>query len=299
MAKLAPVGMAALAAVVLASPQLIAIAQQTRSGGASSPAGGLEASYRDYSSSLPSMFAPSPRLAQLGLGHLAFIFHGPVTDGVPDFGLVLTVLAVAGLLPSWRRRSAWLLALLWLGCAALALGPVLRVGSHLLLPGAQLDGHWRVSAVMPFTWFAQIPGLSGFREPDRMMMLGIVPAALLAGAAVNWLRYHLRPAPAVSVIAVVAVLGVLEAGWSGNPLVGTVPTALPAVDRPIAADHSRSIVLDVPFGLRGGTLSTAARSTRTRRCWPPPTGTRGRWGSSPGSRCRPSTGSAGTRFTAA
>jgi len=31
-----------------------------------------------------------------------------------------------------------------------------------------------------------------------------------------------------------------------------MPTSLPAVDRPIAADHSRSIVVDVPFGLRGG-----------------------------------------------
>ena len=31
-----------------------------------------------------------------------------------------------------------------------------------------------------------------------------------------------------------------------------MPTALPALDRPIAADHSDSIVLDVPFGLRGG-----------------------------------------------
>ena len=29
-------------------------------------------------------------------------------------------------------------------------------------------------------------------------------------------------------------------------------TALPALDRPIAADHSGSIVLDLPFGLRGG-----------------------------------------------
>jgi hypothetical protein len=86
-----------------------------------------------------------------------------------------------------------------------------------------------------------------------MMMLGLIPAALLAGAAVNWLRYHLRPAAAVSAIAVVAVLGALEAGWSGNPLIGTVPTALPAVDGPIAADHSRSIVVDVPFGIRGGT----------------------------------------------
>jgi len=245
--------MAALAAVVLASPQLIAIYQQVKAGGLGSPPGSLMSSYRDYSSSLPSMFAPSPRLAQLGLGHLGFIFHGPVTDGVPDFGLVLTAAAVAGLALSWRRGSAWLLALLWLACAALSLGPVLRVGSHLLIPAAQLEGHWRMSGVMPFTWFARIPGLSGFREPDRMMMLGLVPAALLAGAAVNWLRYHLRPAAAVCAIVVVAAAGALEAGWSGNPLIGTVPTALPAVDGPIAADHSRSIVLDIPFGIRGGT----------------------------------------------
>ena len=30
-------------------------------------------------------------------------------------------------------------------------------------------------------------------------------------------------------------------------------TALPAVDRPVAADHWASIVVDVPFGVRGGT----------------------------------------------
>lgn len=31
-----------------------------------------------------------------------------------------------------------------------------------------------------------------------------------------------------------------------------MPTALPALDGPIAADHSGSIVLDIPFGLCGG-----------------------------------------------
>ena len=31
-----------------------------------------------------------------------------------------------------------------------------------------------------------------------------------------------------------------------------MPTARPALDRPIAADHSGSIVVDVPFGVRGG-----------------------------------------------
>jgi hypothetical protein len=251
--QLGPAALAGVVAVVLASPQLVAIYHQLHSGGGSSPPGSLMMSYRDYSSSLPSMFAPTPRAAQLGLGGIGFIFHGPVNDGIPDFGLVLTIAALAGLALSWRRRSAWLLAVLWLACAALALGPVLRVGSHLLIPVPQQVNNWRLSGLMPFTWFAKIPGLSGFREPDRMMMLGIVPAALLAGALADWLRRRARLAVAVPVLAVIAVLGALEAGWAGNKTIGTVPTSLPAVDGQIAADHSHSLVVDVPFGLRGGT----------------------------------------------
>ena len=247
-AKLRAAGLAAVVAAVLASPQLVAIIQQARAGGMTSPPGSLQASYRGYSGSLPDMFAPSPRIADFGLGGIGFMFRGPLGDGIPTFGLLLSVLAAAGTALLWRRVSARLLALCWLGCAALALGPVLRVGPHLLIPVSQLAGNWRVSAVLPFTWFAKLPGLSGFREPDRMMMLGILPAALLAGGAVDWLRYHAAPA----IVAVVA-LGVLEAGWSGNAFIGTMPTALPALDGRIAADHSGSIVVDVPFGIRGGT----------------------------------------------
>jgi hypothetical protein len=101
---------------------------------------------------------------------------------------------------------------------------------------------------MPFTWFVHLPGMSGFREPDRFTVLGLVPAALLAGAAVAWLRAHLRP-----LLVVVAALALLEAGWSGVSRITTMPAAMPALEGPIAADHSRSIVVDVPFGVRGGT----------------------------------------------
>ncbi len=249
-AKLRTAGLAAAVAVALASPQLGAMIQQAGAGGMTSPPGTLQASYRGYSASLPGMFAPSPRIADFGLGGQPVIFHGPLGDGIPTFGLLLSVLAVAGTALLWRRVSARLLALCWLACAALALGPVLRVGPHLLIPAAHLVGNWRVSGIMPFTWFARLPGLSGFREPDRMMMLGILPAALLAGGAVDWLRYHAAPA----LVAVLA-LGVLEAGWSGNAFIAAMPTALPAVDGRIAADHSGSIVVDVPFGIRGGTYT--------------------------------------------
>jgi len=105
----------------------------------------------------------------------------------------------------------------------------------------------RVSGLMPYTWFVRIPGLASFREADRLAILGLVPAALLAGAAVNWLRYHAKP-----LLAVVLVLGILEAGFSGTGKVRSIPTSYPNVDAGIAADHSPSIVVDVPFGLRGG-----------------------------------------------
>jgi hypothetical protein len=196
----------------------------------------------------PAIFGASPRAVRLGLSVLKPVgYRGPLLDGVLTFGLVLSLLAVLGVVVSWRRRSAWKLAALWLGSAALALGAVLKIGTHTYMPFAQTWHGVRLSGLMPYTWFVQIPGLAGFREAGRLTMLGLLPAALLAGAAVDWLRRR-----AALLLIPVLVLGALEAGWAGNLAVGTMPTALPALDRPIAADHSGSIVVDVPFGVRGG-----------------------------------------------
>jgi hypothetical protein len=82
---------------------------------------------------------------------------------------------------------------------------------------------------------------------SRPALLGLVGAALLAGNAVDWLSRHAR-----ALIVAVAALAVLEAGWSGSPGPGAMPTTQAALDRSIAADGSGSIVLDLPFGLRGG-----------------------------------------------
>jgi hypothetical protein len=169
--------------------------------------------------------------------------------------VVLTVLALAGLAVSRRRGSAWMLAALWLVCAWLALGPTLWVGSTAHVPFQQDWNGERVSPVMLYTWVMHVPGLSALREADRFALLGLVGAVLLAGSAVDWilLRRHVRHAiPAAAVVAALTVLAALEAGWSGTRSVGIMPTTLPALDRPIAADHSGSVVVDAPFGLRGG-----------------------------------------------
>jgi hypothetical protein len=248
---------AAVAAVV-ASPQLIAMLQQAVTGGATVSAHVLAHTGTSYGVGLFDLVAPSQRVAFFGLGGVAAAAAragGPAAEGMPMYGLALTVLAGLGLAASWRRRSAWLLAALWLTCAWLALGAALWIGTTSHVPFQQQWNGEQVSPVMLYTWIMRVPGLSALREADRFALLGLVGAALLAGAAADWLfrRHKVWPAKAAAAgLAALAALAVFEAGWSGSHAVGTMPTTLPALDHPIAADHSDSIVVDAPFGLRGG-----------------------------------------------
>jgi len=247
-ANAALAGLAVAVALVVASPQLGAMIVQYRQGGA---AVGPQVQARwdaSFGTPLPALFAPSPRLADFGLAGLASLFSYPhPREGAPTFGVALTALALLGLVVGWRRRGTRLLALAWLGAAALALGPVLAIGRRAFVP---LPVHWhgvQVSALMPYTWFIRVPALDAFREADRLALLGLLPAALLAGGAVEWLSRRSRP-----LLVTALALAVLEAGYSGYSRIGTVPTAIPRLDGPIAADHSGSVVVDIRFGLRGG-----------------------------------------------
>ncbi len=190
--RLRATAIAGAAFVVLGSAQLVAMFHQTRSSGTVTQATWL--GYTSWVANVKDLVAPSPRLADdpgvSGLGR--FYYWQTTFENLNTFGVMLGVLAVTGLIVSWRRRSAWLLALLWAGGAALALGPVLKVGYHTYVPLAQ---HWnglRVSALLPYTWFIRVPGLSIFREADRMTLLALVGAALLAGAGVDWLVRQAR-----------------------------------------------------------------------------------------------------------
>lgn len=229
---------AGVVALIVAAPQLIAIAHASAAG---SPPASLSAPAYVQGIRLPDMFLPSPRVTDFGL-------HIPHAQNASTFGATATLLALTGLVLAWRRRNAWLLALLWVSAAALALGSDIIVTSGIVTPLPEMFQGIKISSVLPFTWFVRIPGLSGFREPSRIAELGLVPVALLAGFTVNWLRLR-APALLVPVLA----LGLLEAGLAAPPGAKTMPTSYPALDRPIAADNSGSVVLDIPFGLRGGT----------------------------------------------
>ncbi len=266
--SLAVSGLAVAVALVVASPQLIAMAQQARSGGAFARPAELAGTYLLYGAQLPGLFGPSPRLGSAGLSWLASGYHYPqAAEGVPAFGLALTLAALAGLILSvrpggrapWRRSTAWLLAAGWLGSAALALGPTLRLGTRTYVPLAQAWHGVQVSLAMPYTWLVRVPGLSAFREADRLALAGLAAAALLAGftadrlaRAVRERRAGLRASAPLAAAAVLALVAVLEMGWSGFPHRTTIPAAYPDLDLPIADDFSSSVVVDIPFGLRGG-----------------------------------------------
>jgi hypothetical protein len=258
-AALAALLLAAAVATVVASPQLIAMFGQVADGGAAVGASQLTQTYREYGVGLPTLFAPSPRLGHFHLLNLdaAYKFAQP-SEGVPTFGVVLAVLALAGLALAWRRRASWWLALLWLAGAVLALGPTLTIGSRTHIPLADRWHGVTVSLLMPYTWLVRVPGLSALREADRLALLGLLGAAILAGAAIQWICDHARPVLAAAVLVAIAAAGTLEAGWSAGAA-KTMPATLPQVDAAIAADHSGSIVVDVPFGLRGGVGLTGFR----------------------------------------
>ncbi len=239
--------LAAAVTVVVASPQLIAMIQQTAD--AAVPQGALASDYQNSGANLQQIFAPSPRVSFFGLRLLAEDYwHGGSSLTFTAYGVVLTLLALFGLAVSWRRHGARALGLLWLGATITALGAGIVIGAHRYVPFGEFWHGIHVSVIMPYTWMVRVPFLSSFREANRITELGLVPAALLAGAGVNWLRYHHR-----RLLVVVLALAILEAGSVGSypgAAPPVMPTALPALDRPIAADHSKSIVLDIPFGVR-------------------------------------------------
>ena len=125
---------------MVASPQLIAMGQQIAAGGATVPVGSLAQNYTQFGVPLGTLFSASPRLSYYGLGHVigsTYSFNAAPKggasvqpgEGVPTFGLVLTALAVLGVIIGWRKRTTWWFLLLFLGCAVLALGTSLVIGS--------------------------------------------------------------------------------------------------------------------------------------------------------------------------
>jgi hypothetical protein len=245
-------GVAAATAIVVASPEIVAAVHQ--SAATQSDPAGLARDYLHYSVALPQMFTPSPRVGAFGLHGLAQLFYdGIKTEAMPTFGVTLTILALLGAALGWRRaRERWWLVL-WLAACVMALGPVLYLGTRAHAPLPTVSHGQTMSQLMPFTWFVRLPGMSGFRESNRFTPLGLLAAALLAGSAVAWIS---KRTPLTLVL--IAIPAALELGWSAPSPTGTMRAGISRVDRAIVADHSSSVVVDVPLGFRSGTIQVGA-----------------------------------------
>jgi hypothetical protein len=219
----------ALLAVVLI-PLAIALVDAARSGAFGT--GGLGGSPY-YGNDLWGLIVPNLRIE--GPGHL---------------GLAATGLALLALIADRLRTPlvAWL-TLVVIACAWLSLGP------HLVINGVRFvpfpihmdDSGLPVSAVMPFTWVQSV--FHDLRVPQRFLLLGSVPLALLAGmgAQAVWLRF---PRIAIVVCAAAVCLLLVEAR---TPPGESVPFEPPSVyDSVTGAADDSTIVVDVPLGMRTG-----------------------------------------------
>ncbi|HEV7734860.1 MAG TPA: hypothetical protein VGR62_22010 [Candidatus Binatia bacterium] len=251
------------------SPQLYVAAQATRSGAYQSDAALMAMSYRIFGTDVLALVRPGPGIhvppvvAAMLDRMFATNLDVPATTGMAVF-----VLAAIGVVGCWRRRLARWAAAVWLVAFVFALGPRIAVGEH---PTDHLRAGWTpfpmtvrgqpLSAILPYSWLVQLPGLGDFRVAQRFNMLAALPATLLAGLGVQWLLAQ-RSRPARLALLALASVAVLEMAVVAN-VDARIPVARPRVYGPIRRDPSRSIVVDVPLGWVTSITVAGVRDYRT------------------------------------
>jgi len=260
----------AAATLVVALPQLAMMARETTNGGYTPDEAGLATSWVPGSTSLQAMLSPA-NVRESFPGTLeARVYRLPYGEATPTFGWAVLILAALGLLLILARRRPMDLprvSIAWAVGAAvvatlLALGPVLHLSTtpHTPVP-VELNGQ-RLSALMPYTWLSQVPLFADMRIPARFTMLGILPVAILAGIGVQllWNRGIAGRAIVVAALAFAVVESGFPDGGSGKQWTSADQ---PPLTRPIGADKSDSVVVEVPLGFVSGTAGVGeAREQR-------------------------------------
>jgi hypothetical protein len=101
---------------------------------------------------------------------------------------------------------------------------------------------YKLSALLPYTWLVQAPGFADLRVAARFVILGTLPAALLAGFGLQALGK--MKAFGWAPMAVALTFCALDLG---SPMAFRGPITQSKLYAPIKADHSSSIVVDVPL----------------------------------------------------
>ena len=153
---------ALVAVLVVASPQLVAMIVQYSQGGVTvSPQ--VQARWdASFGTPLSAIFAPSPRLADFGLTGLASLFSHPhPREGAPTFGVVLTALALLGVVGAGAAALPCCSPSPGSGRAARARPrPDHRRAD--VRPAAPALARRPGLGPMPYTWFVRIPALDAF-----------------------------------------------------------------------------------------------------------------------------------------
>lgn len=214
-------------AVVVAAPLLVPMAIAMARGGVGEP--DPAASTLRYSASPLSWLVPP--LERLWIGNLGSV--APLTpnwEGVAYPGLLMLVLAVAGIeLTGRARRSGWV-AIFFVGFV-LSLGPYPFVRDTV------------VKVPLPFWVLQAVPGVEAMRVPGRYAYLGALGLFVLAALALSDLarRHPKRGAILVAAVGVLTAIELLPRSLPSSP--GTTPAAYQA----LADEPGDSAVLEVPL----------------------------------------------------
>lgn len=258
-------GWAVAAALVVGLPQWVMMLRAATNGGYQTDSASLAASQIAGETNVLTMLSPGHVRTFVPGGLEGLAYRHPLGEATPAYGWGALGLALAGLLlvivrrrwgPQQRRVVIWAL-FLFLAASVLALGPQLRFATFAHIPLATYRNGQLVSPLMPYTWLTSLPGLSEVRIPARFTMVGMLALAMLAGVGYARLRSVGRVGTLVA--ALLVAFAVVEAGFpDGGGAKQWVPMTRTALYAPVRADHTRSIVVDVPLGFLSGTVGAGA-----------------------------------------
>ena len=162
----------------------------------------------------------------------------------------LTFVALLTILGAWR--AGWRIPRLWGGLAlvfgVMALGPFVHVaGLNTYIPGP-----WAVLRYLPVIGLARTPGRFAI---VLMLALAVLFAAALCWLGNRWPRHRTR------LVTIVGALLVFELLPAPRPLYSA---AIPTVYRHVAAAPDDTRVLDLPSGVRDGTMSVGNFTARSQ-----------------------------------
>jgi hypothetical protein len=162
----------------------------------------------------------------------------------------LTFVALATLAVAWR--AGWRVPRLWAAFAvvfgALALGPFVHVaGLNTQLPG-------------PWAFLRYVPVIGLARTPGRFTVMVMLALAVLFGSALYWLGRR-WPARRRALLLTCGALLVFELLPAPRPLFSA---AVPAIYQHVAAAPADVRVLELPFGVRDGTMSAGNFTARSQ-----------------------------------